>query len=87
MNIVWPWANFGNWTIFSVIGAIVIVAGLYIYGCGASEGQPGSKSSVEKVIPTTQSMATMNEGIMTSNQEVVAVNVTAIKSTDWTAWK
>ena len=54
---------------------------------GASEDQPGSKSSVEKVIPTTQSMATMNEGIMTSNQEVVAVNVTAIKSTDWTAWK
>lgn len=85
MNIVWPWANFGNWTIFSVIGAIVIVAGLYMVVGQARVNQ--SKSSVEKVIPTTQSMATMNEGIMTSNQEVVAVNVTAIKSTDWTEWK
>ncbi|KAK7837813.1 wat1-related protein [Quercus suber] len=54
---------------------------IYVF-VGASEDQPGSKSGGEKVIPTTQNMATMIEGIMTSNQEVVAVNVTTIKSTD-----
>lgn len=87
-NIVWLWANLGNWTIFNVFDAIVIVAGLYLVSWGKSQDQPaGSKSGGEKVRPTAQNMATMNEGIMTSNQVVMAINVTSTKFLDGTASK
>ncbi|KAK7814686.1 hypothetical protein CFP56_002714 [Quercus suber] len=37
----------------------------------------GSKTGGEKVIPTAQNMATMNERIMTSNQVVMTINLTS----------
>ncbi|KAF3960254.1 hypothetical protein CMV_015020 [Castanea mollissima] len=69
----------------SVIGAIVIVAGIYMVLWGKSQDQPGSKSSGEKIAPTAQNMATTNERITTSNQEFMAINVTSIKSIDGAA--
>ena len=51
---------------------------------GKSQDQLGSKSSGEKVVPTSQNMATTNERITTSNQEFMAVNVANIKSTNHT---
>ncbi|GMY08605.1 WAT1-related protein At2g39510-like [Fagus crenata] len=65
-----------------VIGAVVIVVGLYLVLWGKSKDQTGDS---EKVVPTAQNMATKNERIVASNQELVAIDVTSIKSTDGTA--
>ena len=76
-----------NWTIFRVIGAIIIFVGLYLVLWGKSKDQLGSKSDNEKIIPTAKNVATIDERIMTSNQEFMTINVTSIKSTNGTAWK
>nr|XP_023879246.1 WAT1-related protein At2g39510-like [Quercus suber]POF27211.1 wat1-related protein [Quercus suber] len=69
----------------SVIGATIIVAGIYLVLWGKSQDQLGLKSGGEKVVPTAQNMATMNGRITTSNQEFLAINVTIMKSTDGNA--
>ncbi|KAK4579076.1 hypothetical protein RGQ29_028947 [Quercus rubra] len=66
-----------------IIGAIVIIVGLYLVLWGKRKDQPGLKSDNEEVVPTAN-MATMNERVTTSNQEFMAINVTSIKSTDET---
>ncbi|XP_050250392.1 WAT1-related protein At2g39510-like [Quercus robur] len=66
-----------------IIGAIVIIVGLYLVLWGKRKDQPGLKSDNEEVVPTAD-MATMNERVTTSNQEFMAINVTSIKSTDET---
>ncbi|KAM3698113.1 hypothetical protein ACB098_06G164100 [Castanea mollissima] len=68
----------------SVIGAIVIIVGLYMFLWGKSQDQP-LISGAEKVVTTAQNMATADERMMTSNQEFMAINVTSAKSTDGTA--
>ena len=52
VNVVWLWSNFGFWTIFSVIGATIIVAGIYLVLWGKSQDQLRLKSDGEKVVPT-----------------------------------
>ena len=86
INIVWLWTNLGNWTVFSVIGAIVIIVGLYTFLWGKNQDQP-LKSGAEKVVPTAPNTATADERMTTSNQEFMAINMTSTKSTDGTAWK
>ncbi|KAL4621217.1 hypothetical protein ACB092_06G211900 [Castanea dentata] len=68
-----------------VIGAIIIFVGLYLVLWGKSKDQLGSKSDNEKIIPTAQNVATMDERIITSNQEFMTINVTSVKSTNGTA--
>ncbi|KAK7843827.1 wat1-related protein [Quercus suber] len=68
-----------------VIGAIIIFVGLYLVLWGKSKDQLGSKSDNEKILPTAQNVATMDERIMTSNQEFRTINVTSIKSTNGAA--
>ncbi|XP_075672208.1 WAT1-related protein At2g39510-like [Castanea sativa] len=68
-----------------VIGAIIIFVGLYLVLWGKSKDQLGLKSDNEKIIPTAQNVAAMDERIMTSNQEFMTINVTSIKSTNGTA--
>ena len=43
---------------------------------GKSKDQLGSKSDNEKIIPTAKNVATIDERIMTSNQEFMTINVT-----------
>ncbi|KAM4104548.1 hypothetical protein ACJW30_06G166500 [Castanea mollissima] len=68
-----------------IIGAIVIVAGLYMVLWGKRKDQLGSRSDNDRVVPTTQNMATMNERTTTSKQKFVAIDVTSVESTDGTA--
>ncbi|XP_065615680.1 WAT1-related protein At2g39510-like [Quercus suber] len=69
----------------SVIGAIVIIVGLYMFLWGKNRDQP-LKSGAEKVVPTVQNTATADERMPTSNhQEFTAINMTSEKSTDGTA--
>ncbi|KAK4579079.1 hypothetical protein RGQ29_028950 [Quercus rubra] len=68
----------------SVIGAIVIIVGLYTFLWGKNQDQP-LKSGAEKVVPTAQNTATADERMTTSNQEFMAINMTSTKSTDGTA--
>uniref|UniRef100_A0A7N2MEY5 WAT1-related protein n=2 Tax=Quercus lobata TaxID=97700 RepID=A0A7N2MEY5_QUELO len=69
----------------SVIGATIIVAGIYLVLWGKSQDQLGLKSGGEEVVPTAQNMATMNGRITTSNQEFLAINGTIMKSTEGNA--
>lgn len=87
INVEWLWANKGNWNVFRIIGAIVIVAGLYMVLWGKSKDQLGSRSDNDRVVPTTQNMATMNERTKTSKQKFVAIDVKSVESTDGTAWR
>ncbi|KAK7837833.1 wat1-related protein [Quercus suber] len=61
--------------VFVVIGAIIIFVGLYLVLWGKSKDQLGSKSDNEKILPTAQNVATMDERIMTSNQEFRTINL------------
>ncbi|XP_050250393.1 WAT1-related protein At2g39510-like [Quercus robur] len=66
----------------SVIGAIVIIVGLYMFLWGKNQDR---KSGAERVVPTAQNTATADERMTTSNQEFMAINMTSTKSTDGTA--
>lgn len=52
---------------------------------GKSKDQLGSRSDNDRVVPTTQNMATMNERTTTSKQKFVAIDVKSVESTDGTA--
>ncbi|XP_050250391.1 WAT1-related protein At2g39510-like isoform X2 [Quercus robur] len=67
-----------------IIGAVVIVVGLYMVLWGKSKDQLGSRSDNDRIVPTKQNMAT-NERTTTSKQNFVAIDVTSIESTDGTA--
>lgn len=69
---------------FRVIGAVVIIVGLYLVLWGKSKDQLESTSDSNKVVLTTQNMDTnhtMNERKATSKQEFLAIDVTSTKST------
>ncbi|GAV76067.1 EamA domain-containing protein [Cephalotus follicularis] len=65
-----------------VIGAAFIVVGLYLTVWGKSRDRPESASDIDKVTPTDQQMATINERTGISNQEFVALDVAKIRPTN-----
>ncbi|XP_023904753.1 WAT1-related protein At2g39510 [Quercus suber] len=64
-----------------VIGAVVIVVGLYLVLWGKSKDQLESTSDSDNVVLTAQNMDTMNERKTTSKQEFLAIDVKSTKST------
>ncbi|KAG6765320.1 hypothetical protein POTOM_029351 [Populus tomentosa] len=66
-----------------VIGAVVIVTGLYLVLWGKSKDQPPSDSSDGKAEAiVTQTATEMQERTETVDQEFVAIDITKVRSTD-----
>ncbi|XP_034918939.1 WAT1-related protein At2g39510-like isoform X1 [Populus alba] len=66
-----------------VIGAVVIVTGLYLVLWGKSKDQPPSDSSDDKAEAiVTQTATEMQERTETVDQEFVAIDITKVRSTD-----
>lgn len=66
-----------------VIGAVVIVTGLYLVLWGKSKDQPPSDSSDDKAEAiVTQTATEMQERTETVDQEFVAIDITKVRRTD-----
>lgn len=66
-----------------VIGAVVIVTGLYLVLWGKSKDQPPSDSSDDKAEAiVTQTATEMQEKTETVDQEFVAIDITKVRRTD-----
>jgi len=66
-----------------VIGAVVIVTGLYLVLWGKSKDQPPSDSSDDKAEAiVTQTATEMHERTETGDQEFVAIDITKVRRTD-----
>ncbi|XP_012081572.1 WAT1-related protein At2g39510 [Jatropha curcas] len=65
-----------------IIGALVIVTGLYLVLWGKSKDKSPLASSNDKEVVTTSEMGTTGESVGTSNQEFVAIDVTKVRPTE-----
>ena len=69
-----------------VLGAVVIVTGLYLVLWGKSKDQPPSNSSHDKATEIATKTATeTQEMTVTRSQEFVAVDITKIRRSDESA--